>query len=116
MSGTKAGGLKAAKTNKKRYGKDFYKNNGAKGGKATGLKGFALNRELARTAGKKGGAMSKRSSVIVNAKKVMRILKLHEKGLNAVQISEKVGMGQQAVRYHIRKYNDFNTFLEKYNG
>lgn len=60
--------------------------------------------------------MSRRSSVIANAKKVMRILKLHEKGLNAVQISEKVGMGQQAVRYHIRKYNDFNTFLEKHNG
>ena len=33
MSGTRAGGLKAAKTNMKKYGKDFYKLNGAKGGR-----------------------------------------------------------------------------------
>lgn len=32
MSGTKAGGLKAAATNKKKYGEDFYKINGKKGG------------------------------------------------------------------------------------
>ncbi|MDD3481173.1 MAG: KGG domain-containing protein [Patescibacteria group bacterium] len=61
MSGTKGGGVKAADTNKKRYGKDFYKKIGAKGGKKTGVKkGFAANPALAREAGKKGGKRSKR--------------------------------------------------------
>lgn len=116
MSGTKAGGLKAAKTNKKRYGKDFYKNNGAKGGKATGLKGFALNRELAKKAGVKGGAMSKRSGKITTASNVVKILRLHEKGLSATEIGEKLGLGAGGVRYHIRKAEDFNKMVEKANG
>jgi hypothetical protein len=61
MSGTKKGGFKAAETNKKRYGKDFYKKIGSKGGIKTGVKkGFAANPELAAKAGKKGGAKSKR--------------------------------------------------------
>ena len=61
MSGTKAGGAKARQTNYDRHGKDFYKKIGQKGGKKSGiLKGFALNRELARMAGKKGGSISRR--------------------------------------------------------
>lgn len=60
MAGTKTGGLKAANTNKTLHGKDFYARIGAKGGKATGLKGFAVNRELARKAGAKGGRISRR--------------------------------------------------------
>jgi len=32
MTGTKLGGRKAAKTLKARYGKDYFKRNGAKGG------------------------------------------------------------------------------------
>ena len=48
MAGTKAGGTKAAATNKAKYGSAFYAMIGAKGGKKTGMKGFALNRELAR--------------------------------------------------------------------
>jgi len=61
MSGTKKGGVKAAETNKKRYGKDFYMKIGAVGGRKTGVKkGFAANPALAREAGKKGGKKSKR--------------------------------------------------------
>lgn len=61
MSGTKAGGLKAAKTNKLTHGKDFYKRIGKIGGSKKGiLKGFALNRELASKAGAKGGRISRR--------------------------------------------------------
>lgn len=60
MSGTLIGGIKASITNKKRYGKEFYSNIGRIGGKRTGMKGFALNRELARKAGKKGGTISRR--------------------------------------------------------
>ena len=60
MGGTKAGGLKAKETNLKRNGKDFYKRIGALGGKVGGMKGFALNPELAKRAGRKGGKISKR--------------------------------------------------------
>lgn len=61
MSGTKAGGAKARETNYEKHGKDFYKKIGQKGGKKSGiLKGFALNRELASKAGKKGGSISRR--------------------------------------------------------
>ena len=63
MAGTKKGGELAAKTNKAKYGANFYAMIGAKGGKKTGAKGFALNRELAREAGKKGGAISRRGRV-----------------------------------------------------
>lgn len=60
MAGTKAGGLKAAQTNKDRHGSDFYKRIGAKGGQKGTTGGFAANRELARVAGAKGGKISRR--------------------------------------------------------
>ena len=61
MSGTKTGGRKAAETNKRLHGDDFYKNIGRKGGKALlGMKGFALNPELAKKAGAIGGKISRR--------------------------------------------------------
>lgn len=60
MSGTIAGGKKAAKTNKERYGEDFYKINGAKGGKKGHTGGFAANHALAKIAGAKGGKISRR--------------------------------------------------------
>ncbi len=60
MSGTKAGGKKASATNRAKHGEDFYKIIGSKGGKAGGLKGFAVNTELAKEAGRKGGKKSKR--------------------------------------------------------
>lgn len=60
MSGTKAGGKKAALTNIKKYGKDFYRNNGRKGGHNGHTGGFAANPELAKIAGAKGGRISKR--------------------------------------------------------
>ncbi len=60
ISGTKAGGKQAAKTNIERHGKDFYKTIGAKGGKLGHTGGFYANRELARTAGAKGGSISRR--------------------------------------------------------
>ncbi len=60
MPGTKAGGLKAAKKNVERHGKDFYARIGAVGGKKGHTGGFAANRELAREAGRKGGLISRR--------------------------------------------------------
>lgn len=60
MAGTKAGGQKAASTNKTRHGKDFYARIGAAGGRKGTTGGFAANKELAREAGRKGGRISRR--------------------------------------------------------
>ena len=60
MGGTKAGGAKAAATNKAKYGKDFYSRIGQKGGKNGTTGGVAANRELAKIAGQKGGRISRR--------------------------------------------------------
>lgn len=60
MAGTTFGGGRAAKTNKKRHGSDFYARIGAMGGKKSRGGGFAANRDLARMAGAKGGRKSRR--------------------------------------------------------
>ena len=60
MPGTKIGGQKAAITNKKKHGEDFYKNIGRKGGRNGHTGGFASNPELAKLAGQKGGKISRR--------------------------------------------------------
>ena len=60
MAGTKKGGLKAAATNKSKYGAEFYARIGRKGGKNGHTGGFAANPALARIAGAKGGRLSKR--------------------------------------------------------
>jgi len=61
MSGTKLGGMKAAATNKAKYGRSFYARIGAMGGKVGHTGGFYANRELAREAGAKGGRISRRT-------------------------------------------------------
>ena len=61
MTGTKIGGIKAAKTNILRNGEDFYKRIGRKGGKVCGIcKGFAVSHEYASECGRKGGRISRR--------------------------------------------------------
>ena len=60
MPGTKIGGLKAAATNKRLHGENFYANIGRKGGKNGHTGGFAANPELAKAAGRKGGKISRR--------------------------------------------------------
>ncbi len=61
MSGTVEGGKSAAKTNKQRYGTDFYENIGRLGGKQSSGGGFAKDPELARRAGRLGGMRSRRT-------------------------------------------------------
>lgn len=63
--GTRAGGLKAAETNRKKHGKDFYSNIGRKGGSIGTTGGFATvdkngRHTLAQRAGRKGGTISRR--------------------------------------------------------
>jgi general stress protein YciG len=64
MAGTHAGGVKAADTNKRRYGDDFYDVIGRMGGQSGDptRKGFAANRALAIEAGRKGGKAPRRSA------------------------------------------------------
>lgn len=64
MAGTKAGGQAAAKTNKAKYGSDFYAKIGAQGGTKSTKGGFYANRELARIAGSKGGKVSRRTKKV----------------------------------------------------
>lgn len=66
MAGTREGGLKAAETNKRKYGKRYYAEIGAIGGKLGTTGGFYANRELASIAGKKGGKISKRGKAKVH--------------------------------------------------
>ena len=74
MSGTKAGGQKAAATNKAKYGKEFYADIGRKGGRNGHTGGFAANPELAKIAGAKGGKKSKRGPAIrLTADKIKKI-------------------------------------------
>lgn len=63
MSGTKIGGMKAARTNLLRHGNDFYTIIGAKGGRNGRTGGFAANPDLARMAGRKGGRISSRKGI-----------------------------------------------------
>jgi uncharacterized protein len=67
MAGTAKGGLKAAATNKSKYGKDFYARIGAMGGKLGRTGGFYANRDLAREAGRRGGRLSRRGPAKKNA-------------------------------------------------
>lgn len=63
MAGTQEGGRQAAATNKQRYGLDFYRLIGSKGGKISRGGGFAMNRDLAVEAGRKGGKASRRTKM-----------------------------------------------------
>jgi general stress protein YciG len=62
MAGNKEGAKKAAETNKRKHGADFYKIIGAKSWDnpdRSRKTGFALNPELAVEAGRKGGKKTK---------------------------------------------------------
>lgn len=64
MSGTQSGGRRAAQTNIARYGLGFYSRIGAVGGSRKVPKGFAIRRDIASSAGRKGGEISKRGPQI----------------------------------------------------
>ncbi len=65
MAGTKAGGKKTAETNYKKYGPDFYKKIGAKGGREGHTGGFYWMKQNGqedriRSIGQVGGRISRR--------------------------------------------------------
>lgn len=60
MAGTKAGAKKAAETNKRLHGSDFYRVIGKKGGENGNTGGFQADPERAKLCGRIGGSMSRR--------------------------------------------------------
>ena len=61
MSGTVAGGIKAREIFYEKYGRDYFKNIGRKGGEACNpYKGCGRSQERAKRAGSIGGKLSKR--------------------------------------------------------
>ena len=67
MSGTRAGGLKASKTNKEKHGDDFFRNIGRKGGSAKHkTRWLQEHPEFAQKIGKIGGTRSKRGKAKKN--------------------------------------------------
>jgi len=66
MAGTKEGGRRAAETNKRKYGSNFYSNIGKKGGKIGRTGGFGAGEEGRQRAsywGRVGGSVSRRTKV-----------------------------------------------------
>lgn len=95
-SGTKLGGLKAARTNKKLYGDGFYKDIGRKGGQNGHTGGFASNRELAKLAGAKGGSISRRGpaneTTGIFEKNSEKIKELLQQNYSVKRIAEIIGI------------------------
>ena len=89
MSGTKAGGKKCAATNKRKYGENWYAEIGRKGGQVKTPKGFALNPQLARQAGRKGGLTSSKSPILTLEERRQEIAELlkNEEEMEAYEIS-----------------------------
>lgn len=59
MAGNRAGGLRAAETVKAKFGENYFREIGRRGGKAGHTGGFCGNHELAVRAGRKGGKISR---------------------------------------------------------
>ena len=107
MSGNKAGGMKAAATNKLRHGDDFYARIGARGGRNGHTGGFAANRELAKIAGGKGGSISKRDEAKTwYEKNKHEIESMRKDGFTIKEIGSALGCSQQKIYYVLNKYGE----------
>lgn len=102
MAGTKAGGLKASATCKAKYGEDFYKKAGQKGGRNGHTGGFASNHELAVEAGRKGGMKSRRGKP-TSYVDIQRIIKLHLEGETIADIAKVTGKDYNTVKRLVRR-------------
>ena len=116
MSGSKAGGRKAAATNKQRHGDDFYARIGAKGGRNGHTGGFAADRERAKIAGAKGGKMSKRDDVERWWSKFGEEVETRmESGDTCKEIANDMGLSYQSMMYRIRRCSTYKFGWENEN-
>jgi len=104
MAGTKNGAAKAATTIKEKHGADYYARIGAIGGRHGNTGGFAANRELARTAGAKGGQVSRRGPR-VDLKQVEAAM---NGGAGYQQIAEQFGVTEITAKRYIERINKQN--------
>lgn len=122
MAGSIAGGLKCAKANKERYGEDWYREIGRKGGsrKTNKPKGFAANPELARIAGAAGGRKSKRgkhvSDEYIEARKKMndykhRIKKARER-LMLLETDYEINEVEEQLEHYEEQLEKYQKLLE----
>lgn len=108
MAGTKEGALKAARTNREKYGDEFYAKIGGKGGKKGHTGGFASNKELARRAGSIGGRKSKRAEGIQD--KLNTLFKEYIKeewdaGKSIRAIAARIGVADGTIKRFLIKNN-----------
>lgn len=108
MSGTQAGGLKAKRTNTKLYGKNFYREIGALGGRAGTTGGFFANPQLARTAGALGGLHSRRGWKLVTIYEGWLFYKQKD-GKKIIAVSED----NKELEYDLRNYRTLNRLFSK---
>lgn len=107
MAGTKAGGLKAAATNRKLYGDDFYSRIGRKGGQSGNTGGFAANPAMAKLAGAKGGRRSHRGPspeaqwIYKNRKELNK--RIAQGKYTAEDIAKKTGLTVRVVQNYLQK-------------
>lgn len=107
MAGTKFGGLKASQTNKKKYGPDFYREIGRKGGLAGNTGGFAtVNHRgehiLAKLAGAKGGRNSKRGPSRDRVARVEQAKSLRKQGFKIKEIADKIGVTEGTIINYLK--------------
>ena len=122
MAGTISGGLKAAKTNKERYGKDYYAEMGRKGGMNGHKGGFAANHALARLAGAKGGRSSKRGGNL--QKKLDEVFSEYidrqiSEGKSLHYIAQRIGVSDYTIKRYALRHRILNsdyTPQHKYYG
>lgn len=88
MPGSRIGGLKTASTLKAKYGDDFYKVIGARGGKASSTGGFYANPSLAQKAGRLGGLKSRRGKSLKTTQRVKQAKDMRDNGATLKEIAE----------------------------
>src|SRR5438128_9921231 len=95
MAGTTSGGKKAATTITNTYGPTFFKQIGKIGGASSTTGGFYANRELARSAGRIGGSISRKGPTPKLNKSQVRDIKrrlLEEQSqMQTQRLSQKYG-------------------------
>lgn len=103
MPGTSKGSLKAAATNKAKYGDNFYKVIGALGGKAGNTGGFYANPDLASKAGRLGGLKSRRGKSLKTAQRIKQANEMRDNGATLREIAEALGVTISTVCNYLKE-------------
>ena len=115
MAGNASGGLKAAKTNMERYGKNYYAEMGRKGGLKGHTGGFASSKELAREAGRKGGSVSHRGESMQKKLDTMFDQFIRDKlaeGESIHSIAVKIGVADSTVKRFALRHKLITGYTE----